>query len=85
MRSLRNPDKKMSKSDPDAKSRISLTDTPDEIASKVRKSVTDLTSRISYDLEGRPGVTNLLNILSIFSGKNIEDICREAENWDTLQ
>lgn len=85
VRSLRNPGKKMSKSDPDAKSRICLTDTPDEIALKVKKSVTDFTSQISYDLEGRPGISNLINILSIFSGKTIEDVCREAEGWDTLR
>lgn len=75
----------MSKSDPDPKSRICLTDTPDQIALKVRKSVTDFTSQIGYDLEGRPGVSNLVNILSIFSGKTVEEVCKEAEGLDTLQ
>lgn len=85
VRSLRNPGKKMSKSDPDPKSRISLTDTPDEIASKLKKSVTDCTSQISYDLEGRPGISNLINILSIFSEKSVEDVCSEAAGLDTVQ
>lgn len=85
MRSLRNPVKKMSKSDPDPKSRICLTDSPDEIALKIRKSVTDFTSEISYDMEERPGVSNLINILSIFSGKSVKDVCKEAEGLDTLQ
>lgn len=85
VRSLRNPEKKMSKSDPDPKSRICLTDTPDQIASKIRKSVTDFTSQITYDLEGRPGVSNLINILAIFSDKSVEEVCKEAESLDTLQ
>lgn len=84
MRSLRNPEKKMSKSDPDPKSHICLTDPPDQIAMKVKKSVTDFTSHITYDLEGRPGVANLINLFSIFSGKSIEEVCIEAESWDTL-
>lgn len=75
----------MSKSDPDPKSRICLTDTPDEIAVKVKKSVTDFTSSINYDLQGRPGISNLINISSIFSGQSVEDVCREAECWDTVQ
>ena len=41
LRSLRNPEKKMSKSDPDTKSCIYLTDSPDVIAGKVKACVTD--------------------------------------------
>lgn len=48
LRSLRTPDKKMSKSDPDPKSRICLTDTPDEITMKIKKAVTDFTSQVNF-------------------------------------
>lgn len=46
LRSLRDPHKKMSKSDVDAKSRICLTDKPDDIAKKIRKAVTDFNSQV---------------------------------------
>lgn len=46
IRSLRDPAKKMSKSDPDEKSRICLTDTPDIIARNIKKAVTDFQSEV---------------------------------------
>lgn len=46
MKSLRDPTKKMSKSDQDPKSRINLTDSPDEIRKKIKKAITDFTSEV---------------------------------------
>ncbi|KAI8930125.1 hypothetical protein BC831DRAFT_421787 [Entophlyctis helioformis] len=60
--SLKNPTSKMSKSDPVEHSRINLDDSPDTIASKIRRATTDSIQGISYDPVGRPGVTNLLRI-----------------------
>ena len=48
IRSLRDPSKKMSKSDVDPKSTIFLTDTPDQIFEKIKKSVTDCTSEVIF-------------------------------------
>ncbi|XP_065164976.1 tryptophan--tRNA ligase, mitochondrial [Atheta coriaria] len=84
LKSLRNPDKKMSKSEPDAKSRITLLDTDDEIRNKFKKAVTDFTSTISYDPEKRPGVSNLVAIHSELTGKSIEEIVADAKHLDTL-
>lgn len=53
----------MSKSAPDIKSRILLTDTPTQINSKIRSAVTDTTRGVTYDPTERPGVANLLSIL----------------------
>ena len=61
--SLRDPASKMSKSAPDANSRILLTDTPADVHRKVRRAVTDSDVPISYDPATRPGVSNLLSIL----------------------
>ena len=47
VKSLRQPDKKMSKSDPNPKGCIYVTDSPDEITMKIKKAVTDLTSEVS--------------------------------------
>ncbi|KAL8419601.1 hypothetical protein RB594_002694 [Gaeumannomyces avenae] len=65
--SLRDPQQKMSKSSPNANSRILLTDTADEIRKKIAAAVTDpLEGGVRYDREARPGVANLLSLLSAF-------------------
>lgn len=83
LKSLRDPAKKMSKSDPDPKSRICLLDKPDDIASKIKKAVTDFTSEVTFDLKERPGVSNLISIHSNFTGKSVDDICKEAKGLNT--
>lgn len=47
LRSLRDPLKKMSKSDPDTKSKICINDNPDDIIKNIKKAVTDLNSEVS--------------------------------------
>ncbi|PNH42873.1 hypothetical protein VD0004_g4493 [Verticillium dahliae] len=64
--SLQQPHKKMSKSSNDARSRILITDSPDEINQKLISALTDCDNSVSYDPVNRPGVSNLLEILSIF-------------------
>jgi tryptophanyl-tRNA synthetase len=61
--SLKEPTKKMSKSDPSDLSRIELTDSPESIRTKIRKATTDSLVGITYNPEKRPGITNLLDIL----------------------
>jgi len=56
----------MSKSHPDPKSRILITDTPSEIHLKIKRSLTDSQNSVSYEPSTRPGVSNLLEILSHF-------------------
>ncbi|XP_046585693.1 tryptophan--tRNA ligase, mitochondrial isoform X2 [Neodiprion lecontei] len=83
IRSLRDPTKKMSKSDPDPKSRLQLTDEPKVLLNKVKKAITDFTSEVTYALDERPGVSNLITIHSLLSGKTHDEICREAQGLDT--
>uniref|UniRef100_A0A182P6W8 Tryptophan--tRNA ligase, mitochondrial n=1 Tax=Anopheles epiroticus TaxID=199890 RepID=A0A182P6W8_9DIPT len=85
LKSLRDPTKKMSKSDPDPKSCIMLIDTPDVVLEKVKKSVTDFKSEVTFDAKERPGVSNLITIHSLVSGKSVEEICKEAEGKNTGQ
>lgn len=66
--SLSEPERKMSKSDPED-SLISLTDTPDVIRRKMKRAVTDSETDIRYDPEQKPGVSNLLTIYGVL--KNI--------------
>ncbi|ROW12338.1 hypothetical protein VMCG_00612 [Cytospora schulzeri] len=68
--SLTEPTKKMSKSDANPASRILITDEPASMRKKVMRSLTDLQSdRVTYEPDTRPGVSNLLEILSILSGE----------------
>ncbi len=53
----------MSKSDADSKSRILITDTADDIRSKLKSAVTDSEEGISYDRQRRPGISNLVEVL----------------------
>lgn len=68
--SLADPERKMSKSDEDPNSTISLLDSPDQVRRKFKRAVTDSLGEIVYDPEKRPGVSNLLAILSGMTGES---------------
>ncbi|KAN0044973.1 hypothetical protein ACTA71_006500 [Dictyostelium dimigraforme] len=72
--SLQDGRSKMSKSDPLEISRISLTDTNEQIKSKIKKSKTDSIIGITYDPINRPDISNLLSIASATSGIPIIDL-----------
>lgn len=72
--SLRNPTKKMSKSDSDQNSCVYIFDSPDDLAKKIRKAATDsIQGRIYFDMDSRPGVSNLINIVSGITRKLIPE------------
>ncbi len=71
--SLTNPTKKMSKTDK-PESYIGLFDTPEQIKEKIMKAVTDTGKVIKYDLKKKPGISNLLTIYSLLSGKTIKEL-----------
>ena len=72
--SLQEPTKKMSKSDPNKKATIALLDDPKQIEKNIKSAVTDSEGIVRYDKENKPGVSNLMSIYSIFSGKTYADI-----------
>ena len=74
--SLQEPDKKMSKSDVGDGS-VFLLDDPDTIRRKIKRAVTDSETEIRFDPENKPGVSNLLSIISALSGKSIDSVCAE--------
>lgn len=59
---LRNPEAKMSKSARSDLAKLNLNDSPDTIIKKIRKAVTDTQEGVTYDIETRPGVSNLVDI-----------------------
>lgn len=72
--SLQDPTAKMSKSDPNLGSRILLLDDPDVVRKKIGRAVTDSGTGIAYDWNAKPGITNLLEILSLFSETPVEKL-----------
>ena len=77
--SLRDGNKKMSKSDSSSYSRILMTDSNDDIKTKIKKSKTD-SMKMPIDessLDGRPEISNLLNIFSAATGEGKEEIIKK--------
>ena len=76
--SLQEPIKKMSKSDENVNAFISMNDDKDTIIRKFKRAVTDSGSEIRF-AEDKPGISNLLTIYSLFSGKTIAESESEFE------
>ena len=74
--SLQEPLKKMSKSDDNQNNVIRILEDPKSILKKMKKAVTDSDNPpvIAYDWEKKPGVSNLLEILSASTGTPVEDL-----------
>ena len=71
--SLLEPERKMSKSDPE-ETYIAILDRPEIIRKKIRRAVTDSDNSVVFDPERKPGVANLMSIMSALSGKSMEEI-----------
>ena len=71
---LDDPTKKMSKSAENIHSRISLLDEPSKIKKSIMKATTDSEGIVKFDIENKPGISNLLSIYSALSGKSIEEL-----------
>lgn len=69
IRSLTNPEKKMSKSSNDQKSKINLADTPAQARKKIMAATTDSLGAINFDWQRQPGITNLLQLLAILTNR----------------
>lgn len=74
--SLADPAKKMSKSDDNVNAFVTMTDDKDTVIRKFKRAVTDSDSEIRF-AEEKPGISNLLTIYSVFSGKSVKE--SEAE------
>ena len=79
IRSLTDPSKKMSKSSDDEKSKILLSDAPDAAVKKIMSATTDSLSSIHFDWENQPGITSLLQILALLTGREQAEVNAEWE------
>jgi tryptophanyl-tRNA synthetase len=80
--SLLEPTKKMSKSDTNPGNFIGLLEDPKKISKKIKRAVTDSDEQanIYFNLEEKPGVSNLLSLLSCATGKSIDDLVPNYED-----
>ncbi|MBR5460771.1 MAG: tryptophan--tRNA ligase [Clostridia bacterium] len=76
--SLQDPEKKMSKSDPNPNANVNILDSRDDIIRKFKRAVTDSEACVKYD-PARPGIANLMSIYSVFTGKSFEEIEKEFD------
>jgi tryptophanyl-tRNA synthetase len=82
IRSLVDPTKKMSKSSTDSKSKILLIDNPDDAAKKIMGATTDSLANIKFDWDNQPGITSLLQLLAMLTGRSQSEVNAEWEGKD---
>ncbi|MEV0227753.1 tryptophan--tRNA ligase [Streptomyces sp. NPDC050704] len=82
---LQEPTSKMGKSDDVGPGIVYLLDEPEVIRKKVMRAVTDSGRDVAYDREARPGVSNLLEILSACEGGNPEALAGVYETYGSLK
>lgn len=77
--SLQDPEKKMSKSDPDPNSYVLILDSEKDTEKKIKRAVTDSLGIIKYSDEQK-GLKNLIDIYSVFTKKTPDEIVKEFED-----
>jgi len=82
---LQHPEKKMSKSEDSPQGTILLLDPPDVIEKKVKRAVTDSDDEVFFDIENKPGVSNLLSILGAATGKTPQEASKGIERYGDLK
>lgn len=74
IKDLIDPTKKMSKSDDSGRGVIFLNDEPSVAAKKVMGATTDDKAEINFDCDNQPGISNLLEILSLLQGVTLQSV-----------
>ena len=75
--SLTTPTSKMSKSDKDPNGCVYMLEKPEDILRKFKKAVTDSDACVRFDPAEKPGVSNLMQIYSVATGRDFDAIERE--------
>jgi tryptophanyl-tRNA synthetase len=80
--SLLEPTKKMSKSDTNPGNFIGLLEEPKKISKKIKRAMTDSDeeANIYFNIEEKPGVSNLLSLLSCCTGETVEQLVPKYED-----
>ena len=79
---LKDPTKKMSKSDENQTGVIDILEDVNEVRKKIMKATTDSDNLIKYDPENKPGISNLLNIASLIKEISVDEIIKECNGMN---
>jgi tryptophanyl-tRNA synthetase len=82
---LQDPTSKMSKSADSPRGTVMVVDPPDVIERKIKRAVTDAQTNVRYDPEHKPGVSNLLTILAVSTGRMPEELASEYAEYGPLK
>jgi tryptophanyl-tRNA synthetase len=82
---LQEPTKKMSKSADSPQGTVLVLDPPEVIERKLKRAVTDTETEVRFDPEHKPGVSNLLTILAIATGRTPEDLASGYTQYGPLK
>lgn len=77
--SLQEPTGKMSKSETDNGGCICLLDKPEDIMRAFKRAVTDSDTSVRYDVKAKPGVSNLMQIYAVATGKTLKETEKEFD------
>lgn len=77
IKDLADPTKKMSKSDESGKGVIFLSEDPEFAAGKIMRAATDDLANINYDPQNQPGISNLIEILALTTGRTKDEVANE--------
>jgi tryptophanyl-tRNA synthetase len=82
---LQYPDRKMSKSEGESPGAVFVLEEPKKIEKKFKRAVTDSESEVRFDIEAKPGISNLLSILSAATGDSPETLATKYEQYGALK
>lgn len=82
---LQNPTNKMSKSVSSPQGTVRMLDTPKDIEKKIKRAVTDTDTEVRFDTEAKPGVSNLLGVLSAATGEPPEKLAERYDQYGPLK
>jgi tryptophanyl-tRNA synthetase len=82
---LQHPENKMSKSVNSPLGTVLMLDSPEEIRRKVKKAVTDTDGEVHYDRQAKPGLSNLLELLAVATGRTPTEVAGSYERYGDLK
>ena len=82
---LQDPTSKMSKSATSDSGLVYLLDDNASISKKFKRAVTDSDSEVKYDIANKPGISNLLDILSASTGKTVDHLVSQYSQYGALK
>jgi tryptophanyl-tRNA synthetase len=82
---LQHPENKMSKSVNSPLGTVLMLDSPEEIGRKVKKAVTDTDGEVRYDPADKPGLSNLLELLAVATGRTPTEVAGSYQRYGDLK